>query len=202
MQCNNKGESKMKKIKNETGRSMVEMLGVLAVIGVLSIGGIYGYRMAMTKIEVNNFINDIKLSLWQFKGMDTTFTNEYSQSSGSKKLKNQMEFRSDLLKRLDEKYQISDKRFFVYTDSFDDLHCPGCICFRYSFDLNDIGNPSYFNQLREEVNSSLKFGSDPAIWVGYGHYSSYSYIIACTPSQEGYLVRAFDSYYGDGKPSL
>ena len=30
--------------KNEqTGRSMVEMLGVLAIIGVLSVGGIAGY---------------------------------------------------------------------------------------------------------------------------------------------------------------
>ena len=30
-------------MKNESGRSMVEMLGVLAIIGVLSIGGIAGY---------------------------------------------------------------------------------------------------------------------------------------------------------------
>ena len=33
----------MKKRKQtETGRSMVEMLGVLAIIGVLSVGGIVG----------------------------------------------------------------------------------------------------------------------------------------------------------------
>ena len=30
--------------KLESGRSMVEMLGVLAIIGVLSIGGIAGYK--------------------------------------------------------------------------------------------------------------------------------------------------------------
>ncbi len=36
-------------IKSEQGRSMVEILGVLAVIGVLSIGGIQGYRYAFTK---------------------------------------------------------------------------------------------------------------------------------------------------------
>ena len=29
----------MTKFENETGRSMVEMLGVLAIIGVLSVGG-------------------------------------------------------------------------------------------------------------------------------------------------------------------
>lgn len=39
--------------KNENGRSMVEMLGVLAVIGVLSIGGITGYRAAMDRISLN-----------------------------------------------------------------------------------------------------------------------------------------------------
>ena len=43
--------------KNESGRSMVEMLGVLAVVGVLSIGGIAGYKMAMEQIETNNIYN-------------------------------------------------------------------------------------------------------------------------------------------------
>ena len=35
------------------GRSMVEMLGVLAIIGVLSIGAISGYSKAMTKYKLN-----------------------------------------------------------------------------------------------------------------------------------------------------
>ncbi len=43
----------------EKGRSMVEMLGVLAVIGVLSIGGITGYRQAMTTHKANEFLNDL-----------------------------------------------------------------------------------------------------------------------------------------------
>ena len=42
--------------KKESGRSMVEMLGVLAIIGVLSIGGVAGYRYAMVKI----FENDVR----------------------------------------------------------------------------------------------------------------------------------------------
>ena len=36
-----------------TGRSMVEMLGVLAIIGVLSVGGIAGYSKAMMKYKLN-----------------------------------------------------------------------------------------------------------------------------------------------------
>ena len=44
-------------IKSESGRSMVEMLGVLAIIGVLSIGGIAGYTMAMNRFRANEIID-------------------------------------------------------------------------------------------------------------------------------------------------
>ncbi|MBP5343848.1 MAG: hypothetical protein J6Y85_02080 [Alphaproteobacteria bacterium] len=42
---------------NESGRSMVEMLGVLAIIGVLSIGGIAGYTRAMRNWRVNEILD-------------------------------------------------------------------------------------------------------------------------------------------------
>ncbi len=42
-----------KRKTDENGRSMVEMLGVLAIIGVLSIGGIAGYSKAMAKYKLN-----------------------------------------------------------------------------------------------------------------------------------------------------
>ena len=45
----------------ETGRSMVEMLGTLAIIGVLSIGGIMGYSYGMDKYRANQTINEINL---------------------------------------------------------------------------------------------------------------------------------------------
>ena len=38
---------------NESGRSMIEMLGVLAIIGVLSVGGIAGYSKAMNKLAAH-----------------------------------------------------------------------------------------------------------------------------------------------------
>ena len=44
---------------NESGRSMVEMLGVLAIIGVLSIGCIAGYTMAMVKYQANEIVTAI-----------------------------------------------------------------------------------------------------------------------------------------------
>ena len=47
---------------NESGRSMVEMLGVLAIIGVLSIGGIAGYTQAMKKYKTNEAVNTIAMA--------------------------------------------------------------------------------------------------------------------------------------------
>ena len=48
--------------KNEqTGRSMVEMLGVLAIIGVLSVGGIAGYSKAMTKFKITKTFDQVSM---------------------------------------------------------------------------------------------------------------------------------------------
>ena len=44
--------------KQEQGRSMVEMLGVLAVVGVLSAGGIAGYTYAMDRHRTNELLNE------------------------------------------------------------------------------------------------------------------------------------------------
>ena len=44
---------------NPIGRSMIEMLGVLAIIGVLSVGGIAGYSKAMEKFKINKTIQQI-----------------------------------------------------------------------------------------------------------------------------------------------
>ena len=45
--------------KLENGRSMIEMLGVLAIIGVLSVGGIAGYSKAMEQFKINRLINQV-----------------------------------------------------------------------------------------------------------------------------------------------
>jgi Tfp pilus assembly protein PilE len=46
---------------NESGRSMVEMLGVLAIIGVLSVGGIAGYSKAMNKYKINKTTDQLSM---------------------------------------------------------------------------------------------------------------------------------------------
>ena len=47
--------------KNESGRSMVEMLGVLAIVGVLSVGGVYGYGVAMKKHKANELLHQASM---------------------------------------------------------------------------------------------------------------------------------------------
>ena len=44
---------------NQNGRSMIEMLGVLAIIGVLSAAGLAGYQKAMTKNKINKTIDQM-----------------------------------------------------------------------------------------------------------------------------------------------
>lgn len=43
----------------QSGRSMVEMIGVLAIVGVLSVGGIAGYVKASHQIRTNKIKDDI-----------------------------------------------------------------------------------------------------------------------------------------------
>lgn len=48
---------------NQSGRSMIEMLGVLAIIGVLSVGGIAGYSKAMAKYKLTRAQDQITMIL-------------------------------------------------------------------------------------------------------------------------------------------
>ena len=50
-------------MKSENGRSMVEMLGVLAIIGVLSVGAIAGYSKAMSKYKLNKHMESFNILL-------------------------------------------------------------------------------------------------------------------------------------------
>ena len=48
------------KKKQQAGRSMVEMLGVLAVVGVLSVMGIYLYSIAVNKYRANEILSEAR----------------------------------------------------------------------------------------------------------------------------------------------
>ncbi len=56
---------------NQNGRSMVEMLGVLAIIGVLSIGAIAGYSKAMFKYKMNKTLNVVSHAVARVAELET-----------------------------------------------------------------------------------------------------------------------------------
>ena len=53
--------------KEQAGRSMIEMLGVLAIIGVLSVGGIAGYSKAMNKFKTNKVADNVSMLVANIK---------------------------------------------------------------------------------------------------------------------------------------
>ena len=61
----------------QSGRSMVEMLGVLAIVGVLSIGGISGYSKAMAKYKVNKTLDQVSMLVTNIRSI---FGNQTSYS--------------------------------------------------------------------------------------------------------------------------
>ena len=74
------------KTTNESGRSMVEMLGVLAIIGVLSIGGIAGYSMAMNRYRANEALDmatKFAVVLYSAKQTATATGNTFTESNYS-----------------------------------------------------------------------------------------------------------------------
>ena len=65
----------------QSGRSMVEMLGVLAIIGVLSVGGISGYSKAMAKYKLTKAQDQLSMLLINIR-------TAFSGSSSYKELSN------------------------------------------------------------------------------------------------------------------
>lgn len=70
---------------NENGRSMVEMLGVLAIIGVLSVGGIAGYSKAMNKYKINKTTDQVSMLVANIRTLFSTQGNYRGLSNSQAK---------------------------------------------------------------------------------------------------------------------
>ena len=71
----------------QSGRSMMEMLGVLAIVGILSVGGIAGYSKAMMKMKINKLIQQItsinnNIQTLYINGQDYDFDTEQAIAAG------------------------------------------------------------------------------------------------------------------------
>jgi prepilin-type N-terminal cleavage/methylation domain-containing protein len=54
----------MNKHKSQSGRSMIEMLGVLAIVGILSVGALSGYSIAMTNYKATQAIDEFNRMIY------------------------------------------------------------------------------------------------------------------------------------------
>ena len=77
---------------NQSGRSMVEMLGVLAIIGVLSVGAMSGYSKAMMKYKLNKFSEGLN-SLLNYA---LQYTPQF-ETSGSQTYYNELMYKLNLI---------------------------------------------------------------------------------------------------------
>ena len=72
--------------RSQKGRSMVEMLGVLAIVGTLSVGGVYGYGVAMKKHKANELLHRASMlastvSAQIMSGKDPTALDTFADSN-------------------------------------------------------------------------------------------------------------------------
>ena len=59
----------------ERGRSMIEMLGVLAIVGILTAGGIAGYSKAMQKIKRDKVVTQLSMLVMNIRSLFFNQTN-------------------------------------------------------------------------------------------------------------------------------
>ena len=122
---------------------MVEMLGVLAIIGVLSVGGIAGYSKAMEKYRLNKHAESFNMLL--------NASLQYSaqlKGSGYKNTENTTEYYAETLKHLNA---IPDGIKYVSRDTLKDIYDNAIVVF--SNNSGDFGMALLFgdNKGNEQV---------------------------------------------------
>ena len=151
------------KLKNQSGRSMVEMLGVLAIVGVLSVGGIAGYKMAMEQIGKNkmlNLANQFALMVeTEFNDWENSFFNDErcTPSACVDCLKEDTEYLDAYIEEIDEDLGMLEEDYYEdggcdcddedcgCDDDFVEVECPECgetVCLDDSIDFDHVICPA------------------------------------------------------------
>ena len=105
-------------MKSENGRSMVEMLGVLAIIGVLSVGVISGYSKAMMKYKLNKQteqLNQVVNSVIKYVRIMDSYKQAQNLTSLFVKLG---EIPREMLKNNNDNYfyDVFNTRMYIYNE--------------------------------------------------------------------------------------
>ena len=107
-QSRGEGSGLLRSARNDVcsaGRSMIEMLGVLAIVGVLSVGGIAGYSKAMEKFKVNKAIEQYSYLIY---GLLEHLDYMRTQKSGTEFIK-----LAESLNLLPDSWTVTSNKFAV-----------------------------------------------------------------------------------------
>lgn len=159
---------------NEQGRSMIEMLGVLAIVGVLSVGGIAGYSKAMNKFKTNKVSDQVQM-------ISTNIRTLFSSQRTYTGLNNGMALRAGLIPG--EMYQAASKAS-DYTSSYTITNAFGGGVAIKAVDQSSGGDEMAFAISFDQIPQSscvsiatTDWGGDAgsglaAMWVGTGDAGS------------------------------
>ena len=89
-----------------SGKSMIEMLAVLAIMGVLTILAVTGFKTALTSHQVNILTEDVKMAVFLAIDEKTGSFNEGSKISLDQLFYKQTDYRFSLLKETETTYAI------------------------------------------------------------------------------------------------
>ena len=182
--------NKMCRTNTQDGRSMIEMLGVLAIIGVLSVGGIAGYSKAMMKFKINKTIDQISQIVANTKTL-------YASQRGAKYSSLGLEGRGNQNKKIMKKAKLIPAE--MYEGSETDYSATNVFGGVVNIELggkNDLHDGKafvvYLGGIPEEACielSTMDWGSETtsgliALGVGSSSAPMYSYI-GCNGGTEG-----------------
>lgn len=156
---------------NEQGRSMIEMLGVLAIVGVLSVGGIAGYSKAMNKFKTNKVGDQIQM-------ISTNIRTLFSSQRTYAGLNNGMALQAGLIPG--EMYQAVSSSGQSYSSSYTITNAFGGKTFIAVADQSSAGDQMAFTIAVDQIPQSAcvsiattDWGGDAgsglaAMWIGEG----------------------------------
>lgn len=160
---------------NEQGRSMIEMLGVLAIVGVLSVGGIAGYSKAMNKFKTNKIGDQIQM-------ISTNIRTLFSSQRAYTGLTNGMALRAGLIPG--EMYKADSQN--SYSNDYSITNAFGGGVYIAAADQSTSGDEMAFTIAIDQIPQSscvsiatTDWGGDAgggltAMWIGAGGADSAS----------------------------
>ena len=176
---------------HQYGRSMVEMLGVLVIIGVLSVGAIAGYSKAMFKYKMNKTMDILSHVVARVAELET-MNMGYSELYGKQAM-------------ID--YGVMPDCDVNYVDSNGDTesYCPlplGEIMTSLAFDKYMFGE-FYIKFLQEPFDSCVAFftsgiykNTPEEWWHHHEDYESGAFISVLTPNSSSYVYDRLESWPG------